>query len=65
MSTSVNKFEVNDRVVIIGSEELVWVIKEINKNQEHNYIYSIKLTDGIFDQESLPWIPECLLSLKS
>ena len=64
MSAQKNKFNINDKVVILGSENLLWVIENFKKDEEHKYTYSMKLKEGEFVQESLPWIPECLLSLK-
>ena len=64
MSTQENIFNINDKVVILGSEHLVWIVESYKEEKDYNYIYSLKLTDGDFTQESLPWIPECLLELK-
>lgn len=61
MSTSTNKFNIGDTVVIIGSENIKWVVKTITKNNDYIYIYSIELTDGDFYQTSLSWVPESLL----
>lgn len=64
MSTPANIFNINDKVVILGQEHLVWIIESYKEEKDYNYIYSIKLVDGDFTQESLPWIPECILLLK-
>jgi len=64
MMAQKNKFNINDKVVILGSENLLWAIENFKKDEEYNYIYSMKLEEGEFAQELLPWIPECLLSLK-
>lgn len=63
MSDIKNKFNVDDHVIILGSEHLTWKITNTKKNKEHNYVYSLMLVDGNYEIESLPWVPEVLLVL--
>ena len=59
------KYEKNNKVIILGSEELVWEITDYKSDDEYNYIYKLNILEGYFPQDELPWIPECLLCLKN
>jgi len=48
------KYEKNNKVIILGSEELVWEITDYKSDDEYNYIYKLNLIEGYFPQDELP-----------
>lgn len=58
-----SKYEKENKVILLGSDHLIWEIIDYKSDNEYNYIYKLKLIEGYFPQDELPWIPECLLKI--
>ena len=56
-----SKFIKGDFVKVYGSWHLIWEVINLRSDEEHDYLYILRLIEGNFPQERLTWIPECLI----
>ena len=56
-----SQFTKGDFVKVYGSWDLIWEVINLRSDEEHDYLYTLKLIEGNFPKERLTWIPECLI----
>ena len=64
-----NIFKKDELVVIYASEHLTFKIIDVLKDElgiypDNKYNYNLELVEGVFAQDKLPCVPECLLGKK-